>query len=75
MRDFFKVSMLPVRRDPFARVQYYRFCGTGECANCGQNRDRVYSYVWWEDDKPKLPNYFDAEYWFCNLKCFDQFNC
>jgi hypothetical protein len=41
---------LKMRRDPFARGEYERAChGPGECEWCGQNRPRVFSYIWLPD--------------------------
>ena len=77
--------MVTVRRDPFARGEYKRFCvanplraghpypaGTTHCDWCGQGQKRMYSYVWWDDAKPEPQH--DSGYWFCNLDCFAAFH-
>lgn len=65
--------MHSVRRDPFARGEYIRYCqGKGKCAFCGQQRKRVYAYAWTPDDRriPQINNHKS----FCNLQCFDDYS-
>lgn len=60
-----------VRRDPFARGEYRRDCWpNGPCKWCGQQRKRVYSYTWIEDDKPRTQLSSET---FCDLNCFDAY--
>lgn len=63
-----------VARDSFARGEYKRFCGPDRtlltdhrCDWCGQIRKRLFSYVWWSDDKREPMD--DNGTWFCNLDC------
>jgi hypothetical protein len=76
-----------VRRDPFVRGEYKRFVQGnrswiyGQCDRlhlnwgcdwCGQKPARLYSYVWWADDKPEPMD--DSGRWFCNLSCFETYS-
>jgi hypothetical protein len=69
-----------VGRDPFARGEYKRFVqgnrswtyGEWGCDWCGCKPARLYSYVWWPDDKPEPMD--DNGGWFCNLDCFQTYN-
>jgi hypothetical protein len=68
-----------VNRDPFARGDYKRFILGNRsltytpqaCDWCGQTPPRLYSYVWWADDKPEPEE--DSGYWFCNADCFHDY--
>ena len=65
-----------MRRDPFARGEYEPVChGHGECAWCGQERPRVYSYVWTSDGRTHSTalDHRKARK-FCTFSCFDVFH-
>lgn len=67
---------ITVKRDPFARGEYHRQAHQGGiCRWCGQDRARLYSYVWWPDDRPE-PGEVDHQTFerFCNLGCRDAFS-
>ena len=64
-----------MRRDPFSRGEYERVCqGTGQCAQCGQTRPRVYTYVWVRDDRTQstTPEHRSVKS-FCTFDCFTSF--
>ena len=67
---------MTVRRDPFARGEYKRFCLDGgryrvKCDWCGQRKNRLFSYVWWSDDKPEPQE--DSGEFFCDFSCFSSY--
>ncbi len=71
---------MTVRREPFARGECKRFTTTNRhgdtwpttCRFCGSVKKRMYSYVWWSDDKPEPRR--DNDKWFCNIDCHDSYN-
>lgn len=68
--------MTQVQHDPFARGAYNRTChGPGECKWCGQERRRLFSYVWISDAQDRA-NIFAAQTGkrrFCNFDCFKSY--
>lgn len=62
-----------LRRDPFARGEYVRYSvGAGVCRWCGQQRKRLYEYLWWPDDK--RPPSRTGRAGFCNFRCFEEYS-
>jgi hypothetical protein len=61
-----------MRRDSFARGEYARVChGPGDCAWCGQQRPRVFSYARVHDGllRNTQREHANAQT-FCNRNCF-----
>ena len=68
-----------IRHDPFARGAFKRTChGPGACAWCGQERRRLFSYVWVSDGAlDGQPSIFDrpqANHTICNFDCFHSYH-
>jgi hypothetical protein len=69
---------MDVQQDPFARGAFERTCeGPGECAWCGEERKRVYRYVWIRDglsQQPSIFNQIQLRHTFCNFQCFASYH-
>jgi hypothetical protein len=66
--------MSSVARNCFARGEYNRHsAGPGQCHWCGQDRKRLYTYVWDKDASSRRPDHSRSRP-FCNLSCFRSYH-
>jgi len=69
---------MSVGRDPFARGGFQRqYAGKGRCDWCGDQRQRLYRYVWVGDDSTRGPSILDRhllDHAFCNMECFRSYH-
>jgi len=68
-----------VGRDGFARGALGRACHpAGKCQWCGQQRTRLFSYVWVSDGslagQPSIVCVHQRKHGFCNFQCFESYH-